>query len=89
MVTVVGLDSARQRVGAEVCSDAGFDEAKQIDIAGVADGVCAHAESAARQGIQALFDIRLRGEELVFIYEFDPAGDEVSAPRGKNGFGEV
>ena len=67
MVAIVGLHCARQRVAAEVCSNAGFEKSEQIYIACVADRVGADAERAAVQSVEALFDIRLRSVAVLWL----------------------
>ena len=89
MISVVRFDRSRKRVCGEVCADAGFDVAEQIEIARVADRVGADAERAAVRLVQAFFDIRLAMEQFVLVDQFDAAGEEILSMDLQNGLGHV
>ena len=57
MAAIIRLDRVRERVGGEICADAGFDGSEQRHVARIAEGIGADAERTAVENVEVLLDI--------------------------------
>ena len=89
MTAIIWPNCRGERVGCKVCAQTGFDVPGKAEDACVAKRVSSDSECAAVQKLDALFQIRLMIEKLVFIDHFTPARDEILATEGQHRFRDI
>src|SRR6266699_4714541 len=79
VIAEVWLDCGRQRVRLEVRADARLNTGEDINVARVADRVCAHAERTSVECFEAGVELGLSPEQLILVHQFNSPGNEVPA----------